>query len=88
MKDKCLRGELQAIKIIIAGNFSELDYKYVQFLEKMILDYRIQNYVKLILGASFDRLLDLMTKSKLYFHPLAGEPFGISIVEAMASVGG
>jgi glycosyltransferase involved in cell wall biosynthesis len=26
-----------------------------------------------------------MKKSKLYFHPLAGEPFGISIAEAMAS---
>ncbi|MGB8937646.1 MAG: glycosyltransferase, partial [Candidatus Nitrosopolaris sp.] len=33
----------------------------------------------------FDRLLYLMKKSKLYFHPLAGEPFGISIAEAMAS---
>jgi len=27
----------------------------------------------------------LMKKSKVYFHPLAGEPFGISIAEAMAS---
>jgi glycosyltransferase involved in cell wall biosynthesis len=26
-----------------------------------------------------------MKKSKVYFHPLAGEPFGIAIVEAMAS---
>jgi glycosyltransferase involved in cell wall biosynthesis len=51
----------------------------------MILDYRLQNYVKLVFGASFDRLLDLMQKSKVYFHPLAGEPFGISIAEAMAS---
>jgi glycosyltransferase involved in cell wall biosynthesis len=30
-------------------------------------------------------LLDLMKRSKVYFHPLAGEPFGIAIVEAMAS---
>jgi glycosyltransferase involved in cell wall biosynthesis len=35
--------------------------------------------------ASFDRLLGLMNKSKVYFHPLPGEPFGIAIVEAMAS---
>jgi glycosyltransferase involved in cell wall biosynthesis len=85
LKDKCLRGKIQETKMIIVGNFSELDYKYVQFLEKMILDYELQNYVKLVFGASFDRLLDLMKKSKLYFHPLAGEPFGISIAEAMAS---
>jgi glycosyltransferase involved in cell wall biosynthesis len=85
LKDKCLRGKIQETKMIIAGNFSELNYKYVRFLEKMILDYGLQNYVKLVFGASFDRLLDLMKKSKLYFHPLAGEPFGIAIVEAMAS---
>jgi glycosyltransferase involved in cell wall biosynthesis len=85
LKDRCLRGKMQEIKMMIVGNFSELNYKYVQFLEKMILDYGLENYVKLVFGASFDRLLDLMKKSKVYFHPLAGEPFGIAIVEAMAS---
>jgi len=85
LKDRCLRGKIQEIKMIIVGNFSELNYKYVQFLEKMILDYGLENYVKLVFGASFDRLLDLMKRSKVYFHPLAGEPFGIAIVEAMAS---
>ena len=84
LKDKCLKGKIQETKMIIAGNFSELNYEYVRFLEKMILD-GLQNYVKLVFGASFDRLLDLMKKSKVYFHPLAGEPFGISIAEAMAS---
>jgi glycosyltransferase involved in cell wall biosynthesis len=85
LKDKCLREKIQEIKMIIVGNFSELNYKYVRFLEKMILDYGLQNYVKLVFGASFDRLLELMKRSKVYFHPLAGEPFGIAIVEAMAS---
>jgi alpha-1,2-mannosyltransferase len=85
LKNKCLRGKIQETKMIFAGNFSDSNYKYVQFLEKMILDYGLQNYVKLVFGASFDWLLDLMKKSKLYFHPLAGEPFGISIAEAMAS---
>ena len=85
LKEKCLRGKVQESKMIIAGNFTELDYKYVQFLEKMILDHGLQNYVKLVLGPSFGRLLNFMKESKLYFHPLAGEPFGISIVEAMAS---
>jgi glycosyltransferase involved in cell wall biosynthesis len=85
LKDRCLRGKIQEIKMVIAGNFSELNYKYVRFLEKMILDYGLENYVKLVFGASLDRLLDLMKRSKVYFHPLAGEPFGIAIVEAMAS---
>jgi glycosyltransferase involved in cell wall biosynthesis len=85
LKDKSLKGNIQETRTIIAGNFSELDYTYLSFLEKMIVDYRLQHYVKLVLGASFDRLLDLMKKSKFYFHPLAGEPCGISIAEAMAS---
>ena len=85
LRDRCLRGKIQEIKMIIVGNFSELNYKYVRFLEKMILDYGLQNNVKLVFGASIDRLLDLMKRSKVYFHSLAGEPFGIAIVEAMAS---
>jgi glycosyltransferase involved in cell wall biosynthesis len=85
LKDRCLRGKIQEFKMVIVGNFSELNYRYVQFLEKMILNYGLENYVKLVFGASFDRLLDLMKRSKVYFHPLAGEPFGIAIVEAMAS---
>src|SRR5215469_12303225 len=84
LKDRCLKGKIQETKMIIAGNFSELNYEYVRFLEKMLLD-GLENYVKLVFGASFDRLLDLMKRSKVYFHPLAGEPFGIAIVEAMAS---
>jgi glycosyltransferase involved in cell wall biosynthesis len=85
LKDKCLNGKIQQTKMMIVGNFSELNYKYVRFLEKMILDYGLQNYVKMVFGASFDRLLDLMKKSQVYFHPLSGEPFGIAIAEAMAS---
>jgi alpha-1,2-mannosyltransferase len=85
LKDKCLNGKIQQTKMMIVGNFSELNYKYVRFLEKMILDYGLQNYVKMVFGASFDRLLDLMKKSQVYLHPLSGEPFGIAIAEAMAS---
>ena len=85
LKDNSLKGKIQGTRTIIAGNFCELDYNYLSFIEKMIVDLGLQHYVKLVLGASFDRLLDLMKRSKVYFHPLAGEPFGISIVEAMAS---
>jgi glycosyltransferase involved in cell wall biosynthesis len=51
----------------------------------MINGYGLKNYVKLEVGASFERLLHLMSKSKVYLHPLAGEPFGISVAEAMAA---
>jgi glycosyltransferase involved in cell wall biosynthesis len=33
----------------------------------------------------FDRMLDLMSRSKVYIHPLPGEPFGMSTMEAMSA---
>ena len=50
----------------------------------MIHHYDLHEYVKLEIDASFDKLVHLMSKSKIYLHPLAGEPFGISVAEAMA----
>jgi hypothetical protein len=49
LKHEYLRAKIEETKMIIAGNFSELNYEYIRFLEKMILDYGLQNYVKLLL---------------------------------------
>ncbi len=45
----------------------------------------MNNNFSVEIDISFDRLLELMRQSKVYLHPLAGEPFGISIVEAMSA---
>jgi glycosyltransferase involved in cell wall biosynthesis len=37
------------------------------------------------INASFEDLIDLMKKSKIFFHPGEGEHFGMSIVEAMSA---
>jgi glycosyltransferase involved in cell wall biosynthesis len=71
--------------MIIVGNIHNRDIEYLDFLRGMINGYGLKNYVKLEVGASFERLLHLMSKSKVYLHPLAGEPFGISVAEAMAA---
>ena len=71
--------------MIIVGNIHNNDIEYLDFLRGMINGYGLKNYVKLEVGASFERLLHLMSKSKVYLHPLAGEPFGISVAEAMAA---
>ena len=42
-------------------------------------------FVRFEVNARFDRLLGLMRRSKVYVHPLPGEPFGISTVEAMSA---
>ena len=71
--------------MIIVGNIHNSDIEYLDFLRGMINGYGLKNYVNLEVGASFERLLHLMSKSKVYLHPLAGEPFGISVAEAMAA---
>jgi glycosyltransferase involved in cell wall biosynthesis len=58
---------------------------YLQLVRSMIEDNGLNKYVKLEVGASFKRLLYLMGISKVYLHPLAGEPFGISVAEAMSA---
>jgi glycosyltransferase involved in cell wall biosynthesis len=51
----------------------------------MVEDYNLERFVKFIINADFGMLTELVCRSKVYFHPLAGEPFGISIVEAMSA---
>jgi alpha-1,2-mannosyltransferase len=65
-----------------------LDYYYDDYyshLKKMIVDFNLVDYVKLEIDISLDKLLSVMSKSKVYFHPRPGEHFGISIVEAMSA---
>jgi glycosyltransferase involved in cell wall biosynthesis len=72
--------DMQA-KMVLVGNIASGDEQYLDKLRQMINDDSIQIEV----DVSFDRLLELMRQSKIYLHPLAGEPFGISIVEAMSA---
>jgi glycosyltransferase involved in cell wall biosynthesis len=55
------------------------------YLRYLIDRYDLGDYVTIEANVSFSRLLDLMRESKVYFHPLLGEPFGISTVEAMSA---
>jgi glycosyltransferase involved in cell wall biosynthesis len=82
---KILHNRKVEFRMIIVGNVSRSDMDYLQLLRCMINDNDLNVYVKLEVGASFKRLLDFMKKSKVYLHPLAGEPFGISVAEAMAA---
>jgi glycosyltransferase involved in cell wall biosynthesis len=72
-------------KIILVGNISTEDHHYLEELKRLIRKYNLDDKFTAKVGISFDQLLELMRKSKVYLHPLAGEPFGISIVEAMSA---
>jgi len=72
-------------KAVLVGNIAAGDGRYLEELKRSIRDYDLESKIDIKVNASFDQLLDLMRKSKVYLHPLAGEPFGISIVEAASA---
>lgn len=75
-------------RMIIAGNLSPDDsygHAYYLQLKNMIALHGLSNYVTIMLNVELEKLQSLMRSSSVYFHPLAEEPFGISVVEAMSA---
>jgi glycosyltransferase involved in cell wall biosynthesis len=68
-------------KFIIVGSLVDKDY--YAYLNHIIEKECISN-VKLWPNASFEELHSLRLQSKVYLHARLYEPFGVSIVEAMA----
>ena len=74
--------------MVIAGNLSPDDRfgcAYYLQLENMIALHGLSDYVRIMLNVELEKLQSLMRSSSVYFHPLAEEPFGISVVEAMSA---
>lgn len=69
----------------IVGNLSSENIGYYLYLRQMVQDYQLTDLVTFEINLEFSRLISLMRKSKVYFHSLPGEPFGISTVEAMSA---
>ena len=69
----------------IIGNISPNGIGYFNYLYHLVRQYNLEDFVTFETNVSFDRLLNAMRKSKVYLHPMAGEPFGISTVEAMSA---
>lgn len=72
-------------RMVIVGNISPDGLDYYQYLRRLAKRYGVKDYVRFEPSASFSRLLDLVRSSKVYLHPLPGEPFGISTVESMSA---
>jgi glycosyltransferase involved in cell wall biosynthesis len=75
-------------KMVIAGNLSPDDYsgcRYYNSLLELADECGVSDYVTFRLNCELKKLGSLMQKSKVYFHPLPEEPFGISVVEAMSA---
>jgi glycosyltransferase involved in cell wall biosynthesis len=79
--------------MIIAGSLYFFNFKYYSYLEQMVRDLDLTDYITFEVNASLDKLLSIMREAKVYFHPATrgeapiqqGEQFGMSIVEAMAA---
>ncbi len=71
--------------MVLVGNIAAGDDQYLEMLRRLVQEYGLSYNILIEVDASFDRLLQLMRKSKVYLHPFAGEPFGISVVEAMSA---
>jgi glycosyltransferase involved in cell wall biosynthesis len=82
---KLLKAKHIAQAIIIVGSLCHENLQYYSSLKQRVEDLDLADFVRFEPTASFERLLELMSKSKAYFHPLPEEPFGISIVEAMSA---
>ncbi len=69
----------------IVGNISPYEIGYYEYLRHTVQKYGLEDYVCFETNVELSRLFALMRQSKVYLHPLPGEPFGISTVEAMSA---
>jgi len=82
---KLLKQHKVGTEMKIVGNIPPNRDGYYLYLKHLVDRYNLADYVTFEVNVSFSRLLNLMRECKVYFHPLLGEPFGISTVEAMSA---
>jgi glycosyltransferase involved in cell wall biosynthesis len=82
---KLLQQNELGTEMNIVGNMLPDGVGYFNYLNYLVKHYGLEDYVRFEINLRFDRLLDLMRRAKVYVHPLPGEPFGISTVEAMSA---
>jgi glycosyltransferase involved in cell wall biosynthesis len=82
---RLLKGQGIGSGMKIVGNLTKEGFTYFSYLKEMVKNYGLKDYVTFEVNVEFKKLVSLMQKSKVYFHTLPGEPFGISTVEAMSA---
>jgi len=69
----------------IVGNLYYYFFDYYSELKQMVLDLGLTEYITFEINASLDKLLSIVRESRVYFHPMVGEHFGMAVLEAMAA---
>jgi glycosyltransferase involved in cell wall biosynthesis len=82
---KLLKNRTACRRMVIVGNMSPEGIEYYDSLRRLTKRYGLDDFVRFEPSANFSRLIELMQGSRVYLHPLPGEPFGISTVESMSA---
>ena len=69
----------------IVGNLYYYFFDYYSELKQMVLDLGLTDYVTFEINARLDNLISIIRESRVYFHPMVGEHFGMAVLEAMAA---
>lgn len=69
----------------IVGNLYTYFLDYYSDLKQMVIDLSLTDYITFEANASLDKLLSIIRESRVYFHPMVGEHFGMSVIEAIAA---
>jgi glycosyltransferase involved in cell wall biosynthesis len=69
----------------IVGNLYYYYFDYYSEIKQMVLGLGLTDYVTFEINASLDKLLSIIRESRVYFHPMVGEHFGMAVLEAMAA---
>jgi glycosyltransferase involved in cell wall biosynthesis len=69
----------------IVGNLYYYFFDYYSELKQMVLDLGLTDYVTFEINARLDKLISIIRESRVYFHPMVGEHFGMAVLEVMAA---
>lgn len=69
----------------IVGNLYYYFSDYYSELKQMVLGLGLTEYITFEINISLDKLLSIIQRSRVYFHPMIGEHFGMAVVEAIAA---
>ena len=65
----------------IVGNLYSYFSDYYSGLKQTIKELGLTDYVTFEINAGLDHLLSIIQESRVYFHPMVGEHFGMSVIE-------
>ncbi|HKO39658.1 MAG TPA: glycosyltransferase, partial [Nitrososphaeraceae archaeon] len=69
----------------IVGNLYYYFFDFYSEIKQTVIDLGLTDYITFEINASLEKLLSIIRQSRVYFHPMIGEHFGMAVLEAMAA---